>query len=400
MSVREKLTEAVADLEVISTHEHHQVDAFFREMSLEKILENSYVSWCGVPCGTSEAEHRRFLDQVRHNTYYVWLEKSLRELYGFEGSICAENWESISRRITETHGKNPDRHLEILRRRCRYSAAVQDSTDDPGSDRGHPDLFKPTYRINMFLYGYHPEAADHNGNNPLVKYAERPSTFAEYLEFVEGCVTRARIGGCVALKSALAYDRSVSVGEPRRSEAERAWGRHPEEVSETEKTAFGDYVFNHLMKVAWKLEMPVQVHLGLARLRDSDPVKFIPVLERHRRVSFDLFHGGYPWTSVMGGIGHQYHSAWLDVCWLPLISTNAAIRALSEWLDTSTSCERIVWGGDAWTSEESYGALLAMRAVLVEVLASRIERELTDFDGACELAGQILQDNALALFRL
>lgn len=400
MSTKEELAQFVENLSVISTHEHHYPDEFHAELTLEGIFANSYISWCGVPIGSTDDEHTRFIEQVRHNTYFIWLEKSLQKLYGFDGPITAGNWGDISKKIAAMHHADPDRHMKILRRHCRYVADVQDSYYDPGSDLGHPDIFRPAYRINMFLYGYHPDVVDHNGNNPLVIYDERPESFDAYLEFVEERVRAAHVSGCVALKSALAYDRSVAIGEPTRNEAARSWGRHPDELAEKEKTAFGDYVFNHIMEVALKLEMPVQVHLGLALLEGSNPLKFIPILDRNRNISFDLFHGGYPWTSIAAGIAQTYTTVWLDLCWLPLISTTAAVRALSEWLDVIGSCERILWGADTWTSEESFGALLAARAVVVEALTERIRMGLLDLDGARDLARKILFDNAKKLFGL
>ncbi len=400
MPVREELTDFIQGLEVISTHEHHQEDAFYTEMSLKKVLANSYVAWCGVEPGATKPERKRFLEQVRHNTYFVWLEKALRELYDLQTPITAENWDELSGRIKQAYRDDPERHLRILRQTCNYTTDIQDSYDHPGSDRGHPDLFRPSFRINMFLYGYHPEAVDHNGNNPLVFYGKEPKSFQAYLEFVHECLEEALKDGCVALKSALAYDRSIAIGEPTLQEAARAWGTRPQDLTEAKKTAFGDYVFNHILAWAGQRDVPLQIHTGLAFLQGSDPLLLIPTLDRFRHLRFDLFHGGYPWTGVAGGLAHEYDSVWLDLCWLPLISTTAAVRSLAEWIDVTGSLDRILWGADTWTSEESYGALLAARYVVIEVLTSRIEAGMTDLDDACALARRIFHDNAAALFAL
>ena len=36
-----------------------------------------------------------FLEQVRYNTYFLWLEKALQRIYGFEQSLSAQNWEQV-----------------------------------------------------------------------------------------------------------------------------------------------------------------------------------------------------------------------------------------------------------------------------------------------------------------
>lgn len=394
-----ELTRFIDGLDVVSTHEHHEADDFHAGLSLEKLLGTSYVGWCGIPTGLTAAEHTRFLEQVRYNTYFVWLEKSLQWLYDFEGPLTAENWEEISAKIAGAH-RDPEWHLRILRQYCRYRADVQDTYSSPGSDRGHPDIFRPTYRINMFLFGYHESARDHNGNNPLALYGKRPRTFRDYLDFVEERIVTAQRSGCVALKSALAYDRTISFGLPAESEAASAYGKAPVELSPTQKTAFEDFVFDHVLHVAAGLGLPVQVHTGLGLIGGSNPMNFIGTIERHPEVRFDLFHGGYPWVSEVAGIAHNYSNVWLDLCWLPLISTSAAKRALAEWIDVAPSCERILWGADTWTGEESFGAVLAVRHVLATVLAERVDSGLIDLVGARDLARKILCDNARSFFAL
>ena len=44
------------------------------------------------------------------------------------------------------------------------------------------------------------------------------------------------------------------------------------------------------------LGLVVQVHTGMARLHGSQPVDLDPLLAEYPAVTFDLFHGGYPWT--------------------------------------------------------------------------------------------------------
>ena len=60
--------------------------------------------------------------------------------------------------------------------------------------------------------------------------------------------------------------------------------------------------------------------------------------------------------------------------------------------------DRISWGCDTWMSEDSLGALLAVRKVLAEVLSQRIETGLLSLERAKELCERILTVNAERLY--
>lgn len=97
------------------------------------------------------------------------------------------------------------------------------------------------------------------------------------------------------------------------------------------------------------------------------------------------------------GLLHSSSNVYADLCWLPLISTSAAKRFLREALEIGGS-NRILWGCDTWTSEESYGAVLAFRRVVSEVLSEMCQEGYLSCEEACYTAGQIWRGNALKLF--
>ena len=101
---------------------------------------------------------------------------------------------------------------------------------------------------------------DHNGNNAwqlFAPYGMEPSSFAEYLEAVEFLLTAKKQEGCVALKCALAYDRSMAFDEAAREDAEAAFGMKdavPKQVK-----AFQDYVFHFIVERAGPWSCPCSV---------------------------------------------------------------------------------------------------------------------------------------------
>ena len=152
-----------------------------------------------------------------------------------------------------------------------------------------------------------------------------------------------------------------------------------------------------ICELATKYEMPVQFHTGMGLLEGSSPMNLLPAIERHPRTQFVLFHGGYPWTSELAALSHDHANVWPDLAWLPLISTSAATRALTEWLEVCPSSSRIAWGGDCWTSEESFGASLAFRHVLKGALSRLVRGGMMTASRAAAVAKKIAHENAAKL---
>jgi len=385
-------------LPVISTHEHHQPAGFQSQLTLNKVFEKSYVSWLDIEPGADPASRASFLAQCRHNSYYVWLEKGLQKIYGFDGKITPGNWEAISAQIAALHS-NPGADLDLLRRIGRYRRAIEDSYWDFASDIGHPDLFSPTMRTDMFVPAYHPSVRDHDDMNPFVFFPGVPvGDFDDYLAWLEDLFTRKRRAGAVAMKSASAYERPLSYAEGSRAEAAAVFCKHPQEVGPGERTAYQNFMFNWFCELAAKLDVPFQIHTGLGQLAGSRPMLFEPVILRYPQVHFVLFHAGYPWYGEVAGLAHNHANVSIDMVWAPIISTSAAVAALHEYIEVARSSDRIAWGSDTWTSEEAVGALLAWEHVVATVLAQKVDDGYCDMEEAETLAHKLMYRNAARLY--
>ncbi len=391
------LQSLLGELPVVSSHCHHLPTDQQQSLDLDKLLSHSYVGWCGLERGSTAAERQRFLDQVGFNTYFVWLSKAVEALYGL-GPVSADNWEALSAALRQAHS-DPEYHFRLLRERCRYKFAVEDAYWNAGDDLGRPDLFHPAYRINAWVMSYRPGATDHGGNSPWTRPGFDPHSLDEYLDLMEAAIEQAVAHGAVAVKSALAYDRPLSFDNPDVEAARRAFRSDAEQVSAADRLAFGDVVMHRICRACQRLQLPLQVHLGLGIISGSRPMFFEPVIAKYPEVTFDLFHCGYPWCDELAGILHNYPNVVADFCWLPLISTTAAVYALHQYLEVVRSCERIVWGDDTWTSEEAYGALLAWEYVVGRVLGERLQQGLCSASQAERMAEKLMYANAQKLFQ-
>ncbi len=385
-------------LPVVSSHEHHWPDSLQNQLTLDRIIERSYAGFRGARPGETPAERAAFLEQHRHGSYFVWLEKGIQKVHGIDAKITADSWDAISARISARHA-DPYAHINILRNCGRYHRGVQDTYWQYGSDIDHPEIFSPTMRTDMFVRCFHPDVPDHDRNNPFVHYPDAPrDDFEAFLDYLEALFTGWRRNGAVALKSAAAYDRSLAYGEGDLKAAAQVFGREPDKVSPAERAVYEDTMFNWFCRLALKLEVPFQVHMGLGQLPGSRPMLFVPTLERYRQLHFVLFHIGYPWYDEVAGLAHNYDNVSVDMVWAPIISPTAAIAGLHQYIEVAMSDDRIAWGSDTWTSEEAVGALLAWEHVVATVLSRKIDDGYFDLLEAEVLAHRLMYANAARLY--
>jgi hypothetical protein len=84
---------------------------------------------------------------------------------------------------------------------------------------------------------------------------------------------------------------------------------------------------------------------------------------------------------------------------LTLISTQASKMMLHELIEAATA-DKITWGCDTWTPEESYGSLLAFRHALASVLAEKVSEGYCSVDDAQEIVDHVMFHNANRFYRL
>jgi uncharacterized protein len=421
---------------VINTHAHHLPEAEFANYNLDTLLRNSYVNWCGVSFDSTPESRAHFLERVRYHAYFIWLQKSLQELYTFNEPISATNWEQISAQIQQAH-QEADHQMKVLTGPCAYRKIVQDAYWDPGSDNGEPGLFTPSFRINAFHFGYGPWITDQDGSSPYKLYP-RPfiTDLDEYLDWVRQKILSKKAQGCVALKLPIAYDRGLDFADVPYYQGQAAFGRlvsafikAPDKPQPTEQSnsgssivsnvpvqpstelpavpgvthsdikAFQDFLFFQICRMAAELDLPVQIHTGMGQGRRTNALWLQEVIQKNPQTRFVLLHGSYPWVEDIPALVRLFPNVFADLCWLPLGSTRAGMFLLHELIENATS-DKVMWGCDTWTAEESYGALLSLRFVLSSVLAEKVNDGYLTTQDADQILDNILYKNAADFFRL
>jgi len=131
-----------------------------------------------------------------------------------------------------------------------------------------------------------------------------------------------------------------------------------------------------LLEACADLDLIVAVHTGMwGDFRQLDPKHMIPIVMKHPRTKFDIYHMGMPWVRETAIIGKNFPNAWLDLCWSHIISPQMTISALDEWIDLVPVNKLIAFGGDygALCAESIYGHLVIARENIAKVLGRRVK---------------------------
>lgn len=383
-------------LRALDCHSHHLEDASFQQITLGNLLRRSYLNWSGSVLRETEESRRQWLARVRTKNTWRLLERSLRTLYGWP-EITPENWEECSRELEKFYEENPEWQRTILKEYCRYDRVLLDAYWDSGSDLGHPELFASVFRLDPFFFGYAPGKNDHDGNNPLACYGIQADSLESYLRQTGELIEKKVRGGCVALKNAIAYDRSVQYDTVSREQASRVF--ETADPSPEEEKAFQDYFFDWACGLAADLQVPIQCHTGMGCLEETRAIRMAGIIRRHPSTKFSIMHGSFPWTSDLLALLTSFENVWSDICWLPLLSSTLSIQFLHQLIEAA-NCDRVIWGCDTWTSEDSLAARLGVNEVLAAVLREKTEAGYFSVSSAMEYAGRVLKENGRELFSL
>lgn len=395
--MKDRIYGFISNTEVINTHSHHLQDNFYNNFDLYKLLEHSYVAWCNVNFDKSLESRINYLNKVRYKSYFIWINKSINKLYGFNEKLNVDNWDKYSNIINDAY-KQKSWHKTILKENCKYNKVIIDAYWNPGSNNGDKELFTSTFRIDPLLFGFDKNIKNHDGNNAYSLYGCHFNDIDSYVSFIKQLIKEKIDNGCVALKCAIAYDRNLSFKKTSKQLAQKVFDDN-ENITKKEITDFQNYIFYKICEIAALYNVPIQCHTGLGCMEKTNAINMLDVIRDNPNTKFILFHGSFPWSDDVVGLLHSYQNVYVDICWLPILSPTLAELSLHQLIEVGTS-DKICWGCDTWTSEESYGARLALNHVLSNVLFDKIQKDYLDINDAQQITRNILYNNSKKLYNL
>ncbi len=426
----ERLLEQIAKLPVIDCHEH-LIGPEGRPPYKEPIaaLIHGYVfsDLQSAAFGVSDRELERLQDedvptdekwplfeqlwQATEHTAYARVTKILlREVYG-EKEITRESLERIAARLADMDEAAYFRTIDEAGIQVMLVDVLGWLPEGLGSFLEGKKTFPPKWRPLISLPGLHPTTFSCATIEQVGSLADRHITsLDEFLEAVyvvmQQCVER----GAIGIKDQSAYERLIYYEPVPRADAERLFNRILSDPRNSlgwpEGKPLNDYLFHQYMRFARELDLPVQLHTGhMAGIRNrvdkTNAAYLTTVLELHRDVRFDLFHGNWPYLGDLLFLGKNYPNVALDCCWLHIIDPVYASELLERSVMVLPHTKIHGFGGDYGDVPEYVaGHLQIARENIAGTLARLVERGWLDEGQALALAADWLFNNPNRFFKL
>ncbi len=410
---------ALQDQPVIDTHEHTRRVVPGEVSSIADLMARGYVRSClRAPNGSANSlgkeldrelpvtwdEAAKTIDQIRATSIWHWFERGVCELHGFgpDTVIDGETWDAVTESVMKAHADA--NWLPTMLDKAQIETVLWDPYWDVGSLDLPEARFRPSPRVDSAMSSFHVEASDYEGNNLFRDrgrvHGVEVETLADLEHLVDKVLEASVAAGSRSLKLAAGYQRTMRLGQSTRGQAEAIFGTAPDLIDQKDRIVFGDYMLRYQIERAIDLDLVLQVHTGMARLADSNPLNLQPMLQAYPQLVVDLFHGGYPWVREFGALSQSYPNVRLNLVWLPQLTAEGAVSGLKEWIQLCPQISRIAWGGDCRTPEEMYGALLGGKWTIARALAELVDDNYLRMNDALRIARSILYDGPVSTYRL
>ena len=339
-----------------------------------------------------------FWEKTRNTAYARGILIAIRDLFEID-DLNERTYQALSEALQSSNRKGWYRY--VLNERAGIEVSVQDF----GTTQVDRDLFVPAIVFDNFV--------DIRDPVDLQRLESQTDTAIQSLDdliqALDVDMARQIDQGMVAVKTALAYERSIHYGEATRHDAERAFNRlfrHPEQrLSWEEGKPLQDYMMHQIIRRAIEYDRPIQVHTGLHEgngnvITNSNPTLLTNLFLQYPKARFDIFHAGYPYYSELAVLAKTFPNVYADMVWVYSISPWMAARILHEWLEMIPVNKILGFGGDYVIVEGAYAHSRLARQVVARVLAEKVgEGYCTEWE-ALTFGQMILRENARDLFGL
>lgn len=219
--------------------------------------------------------------------------------------------------------------------------------------------------------------------------------------------------GMVAVKSAIAYCRTLDFSKPTFIEAETIFNS----ISANKGNSFNwenakplqDYMMHKVIQLSIEHDKPIQIHTGFQeptvtktgnKIQYTNPLLLTNLFLEYPEAKFVLFHGGYPYLHEWAILGKNFRNVYLDMCWLYIISQKIATNILHILLELVPFNKIFGFGGDYLFIEGAFAHSYIARKVISNVLADKVREEYISEEDAIDIGEAILRKNAKILYKL
>jgi hypothetical protein len=427
-----EILDHVKSLEIIDTHEHLPAFEKLRDRDTDILKEylSHYFNCDLISAGLPRRDLEKAVDtglplmerwvllapyweHARHTGYGRALDLSVRTLYKVDG-ISERTLEELNRRFLKS--LEPGHFETVLKDHSRIRVSLLHDipkenerivfTSNLECDR---KFFRNVFPVDNFVYPQTGEDLERVER----EYGTSICCFEDWCDACEKALENALSHGAVALKSGLAYQRTLRYERVTRGEAEdefrgvletRHMGNYLPRVFAAGRN-LQDYMMHFILRLASRKNLTFQFHTGIQEgtgnlLYHSDPVLLSNLFLEYPDVDFDLFHIGYPYQGVVGVLAKNFPNVFIDMCWAHIVSPQASVDALVEWLDAVPVNKISAFGGDYLFVDGVCGHQAMARENVSRSLARKVADGCFDLDRAKEIAGMLFFSNPLKIFKL
>jgi predicted TIM-barrel fold metal-dependent hydrolase len=235
----------------------------------------------------------------------------------------------------------------------------------------------------------------------------KPATLDDYLsKVVRPTLERHKQAGAIAEKFEMAYLRAFNIGNPSKSDAEKAYSGNGD------YKALQDYIFRFLATECGRLGMAVHIHAsasagGYFDVAGDSPLLLEPLLHdpAMRKTNFVLLHGGWPYVGLITAL-LENPNVYTDFSEQTFAGYPRDVsETIRKWLEYEP--EKVLFATDAYPfskeigwEEAGYIANKTGREALGIALTGMLRDEEISRDRALELARMVLRENARKLYGL
>ena len=348
----------------------------------------------------------RIWRETEHTAYARVTRRILQEVYG-EPQMSLAALQRIRERLVDL--RDPAVYRQVLDQaniRCRL---VDIWPNMRAYLAGELELYERD-RLLISLPQFHAVRSWQNVWDLTQVIGESVTSLDGYLAACREIFRHMKERGAVGLKDQSAYTRILAYDNPTRAEAEALFNRIMADprcsLGWPEAKPLDDYLFHRFLEMARDLDLTVQLHTGhMAGIRNdiakTNAVHLTPVLELHRDVRFDLFHGNWPYLGEYLYLGKNFPNVHLDLCWLHIIDPVYSKNLLSEGLGAVPHGKFHAFGGDYGDDILHAVAHLAIaRDVVAAALAEQVEWRWIDEEEALQIAADWFFNNPNRFFHL
>lgn len=389
-------------LEIVSSHEHllSEEERYALKPGLFTLL--SHYAADDLRSAGLKGEPKSWADiepwwrHVRGTGYGQAVRIAIRDIYGV-GDLNGQTARLLDERIASAN--RPGLYERVLKRMARIRYAVLDDYWRGEPVRPDPRFFVLARKLDWFCTVR--QASDVRRMEEVTGVAI--GGVAGLKRAMERRLQQSLEAGLVAIKTTLAYSRPLEFAAVEEREAQQDFDLLMKSPQAAPPRRLSDHMFHHALALATDHGLPVQVHTGTlagnrGMLDHTRPGLLNPLFLRYPRVTFDLFHTGWPWTGEVAALAKMFPNVTADFCWMWVLSPAGARRALDEMLETVPANKILGFGGDYRYAELTYAHARMARAGIAEVLAAKAARGWCSAAQAVETARLLLADNAARLF--